>query len=130
MAPSFFHGINLRVSFLNINNLLIKGKKDKAINILYFIIIFLYNDDFYKKKDPFIILDKVLSRSICVVKLKKKRVAGRVHQIPLFVKKVNQFNYSLKFFIFNIRLRTEKTIFLKLLAEIKAIYSKDVSSII
>ena len=126
----YIHSRQLYFFYKLVNNLIINGNKDKAINILYSIIFNLLNDEFYKKKDPFIILDKILSRSICVVKLKKKRIAGRVHQIPLFIKKLNQINYSLKFFVNSVKLRTEKTIILKLLAEIKAIYSKDISSIV
>src|SRR3989338_1119605 len=111
-----------------VNNLIIDGKKDKAIDILYNVILAL--DFYFKNKDPFFIIDKAIRRSILVVKIKKKRIAGRVHQVPLFLKRVNQINYSLKSFVDCIRLRSEKTMVSKLLSEIKAINERDFSAVV
>jgi len=111
-----------------VNNLIINGKKDKAIDILYNVILAIYL--YYKNKDPFFIIDRAIRRSIIVLKIKKKRIAGRVHQVPLFLKRINQVNYSLKSFIDCIRLRTEKTMIIKLVSEIKAINQRDLSAVV
>lgn len=111
-----------------VNNLIINGKKDKAIDILYNVILTL--DIYFNNKDPFFIIDRAIRRSIIVLKIKKKRIAGRVHQVPLFLKRVNQINYSLKSFIDAIRLRTEKTMIIKLISEIKAINQRDFNAVL
>jgi ribosomal protein S7 len=109
-----------------VNNLIINGKKDKAVSILYTVLLSFY----LRNEDPFFIIDKAIRCSILVVKIKKKRIAGRVHQVPLFLQRVNQINYSLKSFIDCIRLRSEKTMILKLFFEIKAINERDFSAVV
>jgi len=110
------------------NNLIINGKKDVAIHILYNVLLKL--QDYFKNQDPFFILDRVIRCSIIVLKIKKKRIAGRVHHVPLFLQRVNQINYSLKSFIDCIRLRSEKTMVLKLFTEIIAINNKDLNAVV
>lgn len=111
-----------------VNNLILKGKKDTALNIMYNLIFLIQKQ--FKNKDPFSVLDLVLCKSIITVKVKKKRIAGRVHHIPLFLQKVNQINYSLKSFISTVRLRSEKTMVLKIFSELQAILNQDNSSVI
>jgi small subunit ribosomal protein S7 len=111
-----------------VNNLIVNGKKDTALNIMYNLIFLIQKN--YKDKDPLSILDIILCKSIITVKVKKKRVAGRVHHVPLFLQKVNQINYSLKSFIDTVRLRSEKTMVLKLFSELQAILNQDNSAVI
>jgi len=106
-----------------VNNLIINGKKDTALNIINTLITLIKEK--YIDKDPLFILDKILCKCIITVKIKKKRVAGRVHHVPLFLQKVNQINYSLKSFIDTVRLRSEKTMVLKLFSEVNAILTQD-----
>jgi ribosomal protein S7 len=120
------------ICFKLINNIMRKGKKDKAIKILNNIIslmaINILNNNF-KKQSPFRLLIKLIYSISLPFRLKKKRIAGRNLFIPLFLLIKKQLNYSIRFLIKNAKERNNKTFELSLLNEILDIIDNNSSSI-
>ena len=106
-----------------VNNLMLKGKKDKAYKIVSKILEELsVHFNYY---NPFLIITKVIMMISLPFRFKKKRVAGRNFSIPLFMLLENQINYYVKFFVKNIRDRNEKNINKSFLNEVLDIFNNN-----
>jgi small subunit ribosomal protein S7 len=123
-----FNSFKLYLLYKFINNLMHNGKKDKAIKLFKLILFRL--SFIYRYKNPYNILFLVFMRLNFVLTLKKKKVAGRTHYVPLFLNKEQQFLYGLRTFVVCSRLRLEKNIVLKITEEISCILNKDLNSVV
>ena len=120
------------ICFKLINNIMKKGKKDKAVKILNNIMILIsinMNNGNCKKSDPFTLLIKLIYSISLPFRLKKKRIAGRNLLIPLFLLVKKQLNYSVRFLVKSARERNNKTFELSLLNEILDIIDNNSSSV-
>lgn len=103
------------ITYKLINNLMKKGKKDKAINILNKVILKL---NVNLNRDAFYLFSDVIKYISPPFRLKKKRIAGKNFSIPLFIPVKTQINYGVKYLVKNSRERNEKNIELKLFNEL------------
>lgn len=120
------------ICFKLINNIMKKGKKDKAIFILNNIIALMsinLNNTLKKSENPFTLLNNVIFSISLPFRLKKKRIAGRNLLIPLFLFTKKQINYSVRFLINSTRERSSKTFELSLFNEIFDILENNSNSV-
>lgn len=117
------------ICFKLINNIMKKGKKDKAISILNNIIYLIAINLNVKKKNPFTLLNKIIFNINIPFRLKKKKVSGRNLLIPLFLVTKRQINYSVRFLVNCSRERNNKTFELSLISEILDIIENNSNSI-
>lgn len=116
------------VFFKFINNIMFNGKKDKAISI--FKSILYYFSLKFKYDNVCKLLISIFSNLNFVLNVKKKKVAGRTHHIPLFLNKTQQILFGLKNFVVCCRTRIERNIILKILAELLLLHNKDLNSMV
>src|SRR3990167_8921490 len=120
------------ICFKLINNIMKKGKKDKAISFLNKIIILMclnLNNALKKKSNPFDLLNNVIFNISLPFRLKKKRIAGRNLLIPLFLFTKKQLSYSIRFLVNSARERSYKTFELSLFNEILDILDNSSNSV-
>jgi ribosomal protein S7 len=114
----YFSSLHLFILSKVVNNLMKSGKKDvifKIINILFFKLRISY------RIDPSKLLTLAILRIKPVIRLKKRKIAGRNHYLPLFLSLQRQILLGSKLFVKSSKFRVEQSIILKLFFEIKAI---------
>lgn len=116
------------VFFKFINNIMFNGKKDRAIFI--FKSILYYFSLQFKFENVCKLLISIFSNLNFVLNVKKKKVAGRTHHIPLFLNKTQQILFGLKNFVICCRARLERNIILKIIAELLLLHNKDLNSMV
>lgn len=109
------NALSLYFSYKFIGNLMLQGKKDKIITLFYKLLLFFKS--YFNVKKPVNLLKWFFSLIIPKIKLKKKKVAGRSLQVPLFLNYKFQLLYSIKLFVKHVRMRTEISIYNKLINE-------------
>lgn len=106
---------NSRLVAKTINMLMYQGKKGLAQNILYGAFIKIGEKT---KKDPLEIFNKALDNIMPSIELKVRRIAGANYQVPTEVSPERRVALGLRWLILYSRLRNEKGMQNKLVAEI------------
>ncbi|MBQ5501007.1 MAG: 30S ribosomal protein S7 [Mycoplasmataceae bacterium] len=106
---------NSRLVAKTINMLMYEGKKGLAQNILYGAFIKIGEKT---KKDPLEIFNKALDNIMPSIELKVRRIAGANYQVPTEVSPERRVALGLRWLILYSRLRNEKGMQNKLVAEI------------
>ena len=106
---------NSRLVAKTINMLMYEGKKGLAQNILYGAFIKICEKT---KKDPLEVFNKALDNIMPSIELKVRRIAGANYQVPTEVSPERRVALGLRWLILYSRLRNEKGIQNKLVAEI------------
>lgn len=106
---------NSRLVAKTINMLMYEGKKGLAQNILYGAFIKIGEKT---KKDPLEIFNKALDNIMPSIELKVRRIAGANYQVPTEVSPERRIALGLRWLILYARLRNEKGMQNKLVAEI------------
>ncbi|HOP47530.1 MAG TPA: 30S ribosomal protein S7 [Desulfobacteraceae bacterium] len=98
-----------------INNLMKKGKKSIAQEILYKALDII-NDKL--QEDPFAVFQKALENVKPVVEVKSRRVGGSTYQVPTEVRPARRQALGIRWIISFAKARSEKTMAAKLAAEL------------
>lgn len=106
---------NSRLVAKTINMLMYEGKKGLAQNILYGAFIKIGEKT---KKDPLEVFNKALDNIMPSIELKVRRIAGANYQVPTEVSPERRIALGLRWLILYARLRNEKGMQNKLVAEI------------
>ena len=106
---------NSRLVAKTINMLMYEGKKGLAQNILYGAFIKIGEKT---KKDPLEVFNKALDNIMPSIELKVRRIAGANYQVPTEVSPERRVALGLRWLILYSRLRNEKGMQNKLVAEI------------
>jgi small subunit ribosomal protein S7 len=102
-----------------VNLLFYKGKKKTGFKILK---IICFNLKYKLHIDPLFIIYYAIIKASPAIRLKKKKIAGRNHYIPLFLPLQNQIIFGIKLFILSARQRQEYNIIDRLTNELIAIF--------
>lgn len=111
-----------------VNNLMLKGKKQKAYLIFYNAIDIVGQK---MKSDELNVLDiwkKALDNITPQVEVKSRRVGGATFQIPMEIRSDKKITMAMKWMILYSRKRHEKTMSEKLAGEILAAYKEEGSA--
>lgn len=106
---------NSRLVAKTINMLMYEGKKGLAQNILYGAFVKIGEKT---KKDPLEVFNKALDNIMPSIELKVRRIAGANYQVPTEVSPERRIALGLRWLILYARLRNEKGMQNKLVAEI------------
>lgn len=109
-----------------INYIMKNGKKDKAQNIMYFSLNII---SLKIKKNPLIILKKVLKNIQYLFELKKRKIGGAIYLIPMKINIKRSIMHSIKNLIKNAKNRNENGFKNKLVGEIMDTYYENSNSI-
>ncbi len=106
---------NSRLVAKTINMLMYEGKKGLAQNIIYGAFVKIGEKT---KKDPLEVFNKALENIMPSIELKVRRIAGANYQVPTEVSPERRIALGLRWLILYARLRNEKGMQNKLVAEI------------
>jgi len=118
--------IDYFISFKLLNGLIYSGKKDIAIKLLLNTCILLRNNYNINPYNLFLVSVFKVAPVVC---LKKRQIAGRLYQIPVFYKVQRKLLWGIKILLLSTRFRVEKTLPLQLFCEIKDILNNSINSV-
>jgi small subunit ribosomal protein S7 len=98
-----------------INHLMVSGKKSVAESIVYGALDIVKQKS---KKDPIETFTKALETISPTVEVKSRRVGGATYQVPVEVRPERRMTLSMRWLVDSARSRNEKSMMLKLAAEL------------
>ena len=98
-----------------INHLMVSGKKSVAESIVYGALDIVKQKS---KKEPLEVFTKALETISPTVEVKSRRVGGATYQVPVEVRPERRMTLSMRWLVDSARSRNEKSMMLKLAAEL------------
>jgi len=92
------------------------GKKNKAYKIMCRVLILLKLE--YPTQDPLLFLSSVFLKMVPLAEIKKKRIAGKLYQIPAPLTEARGFTIGLHYFMQSVLKRHERDISVRIVNEL------------